>query len=131
MAGGGDGCETVLAGLFGDATAQASEILAHLGDIGANLGADLDLAAEKFGRDLIAQPVRAGLHQGFGRLGKSEGFEINEEVFFLNPDGKCRLLLGHEAPLSWLVLVQKTVPRRMCQAKKRRPPEIGGRRFGV
>ena len=66
VAGDRDGGEVMPGGLFGDAGAQVFEILARLGHGFADLGADLDLALQEFGADLILQFGLAGSHQGLG-----------------------------------------------------------------
>ncbi len=81
--------------MFGDGRAQAFQVVARLGDIGTDACADLDLALQKFGADLLFQFRGAGRHQSFRRFGQVQTVAVDQKVFFLDPDRKSRCCLSH------------------------------------
>jgi hypothetical protein len=91
MAGHGQRGEPVAPGDLGHRRAQAPEILARLGDRGTDPGADLHLAAQELGTDLILQRGDAVFHHRDRRIGEIAGLHIDEEILLLDPHGEARL----------------------------------------
>ena len=82
--------EAELAGDGGDGFSQDFQVLARVFDGVADAGADLDLAAQELGRDLVAKGCAARLHHLGRRFGKRQGFLVDEEVFLFDPHGEAR-----------------------------------------
>jgi hypothetical protein len=78
--------------------AQMRQVIARLGDVGRYRRSDLDLAAQEFGADGVAQGVPAIGHHGIGGRGKLARIRADKQVFFLDAKGE-RGLVGHGLPL--------------------------------
>ena len=61
-----------------------AKILPRFGYAGADAGAHFYLAGQEFGRDLVPQRLRAGVHQRIGHIGQGAGLGIDQQVFLFN-----------------------------------------------
>ena len=108
MTRGGNRGQPVFGRMFGNAGAQAFQIIAGLTNCLANLGADFDLALQEFGTDLTLEFSHAIVHHRLRRLRQSKRFKINQQVFFFNANGEGGVCSGHD--LSSLLVISAGKP---------------------
>ncbi len=90
---GGDDRIAMLPGCRRHRRAQGAQLAHRLGDAGMRPGADLDLALQEFGGDLVAHRLAAILEEtGFGFGDQIAGLAIDDQVFLLDPEGQRRSL---------------------------------------
>ena len=77
--------------LLGDAGAEFAQFCSSRGDVSADAGTNLDLAAQELGADAAGKARRTGGHHGLGNVRERPALTADDQVFLLDTKSEVRL----------------------------------------